>query len=76
MQTSRQPGSEAAAGAAAARKAGALLILTAAASLVAVGARVSADADQPTLAESLAAISESRASTASAAQRDSSQGLR
>ena len=59
MQTSRQPGSDAAAGAAAARKAGALLILTAVASLVAVGARVSADADQPTLAESLAAISES-----------------
>ena len=66
MQTSRQPSSDAAAGTAAgrprgatARKAGALLILTAVASLVAVGARVSADADQPTLAESLAAISES-----------------
>ena len=60
MQISHQPSSDAAAGTAAARKAGALLILTAAATLVAVVARVSADADQPTLAESLAAISESR----------------
>ena len=38
-----------------------LLLLTAAASAVSVVARVSANADYPTLAESLAAISESRA---------------
>ena len=44
----------------AARKAGMLLLLTAAASAVSVVARVSANADYPTLAESLAAISESR----------------
>ncbi len=60
MQISHQPSSDAAVGTAAARKAGALLILTAAATLVAVVARVSADADQPTLTESLSAISESR----------------
>ena len=41
----------------AARMAGGLLILTALATLIAVIGRVSADADQPTLAESLTAIS-------------------
>lgn len=41
----------------AARMAGGLLILTALATLIAVIGRVSADADQPTLAESLIAIS-------------------
>ena len=44
-----------------ARTAGALLLLTAAATAVMVYARVSADADQPTLLESLRAIAESRA---------------
>ena len=44
----------------AARRAGLLLLLTAAATVVAVVGRVAADADHPTLAESLAAISESR----------------
>ena len=44
----------------AARKAGILLLLTAGATAVSVVGRVSADADYPTLAESLAAISESR----------------
>lgn len=44
----------------AARLAGILLILTALATIVAVYTRVSADADQATLAESLAAIAESR----------------
>ena len=43
-----------------ARKAGALLLLTAAATVVSVMARLSADADQATLAESLAAIADSR----------------
>ena len=43
-----------------ARTAGALLLLTAAATVVMVYARVSADADQPTLLESLRAIEESR----------------
>ena len=43
----------------AARKAGLFLLLTAAATVVSVIGRVSADADQPTLAESLAAIAES-----------------
>ena len=43
-----------------ARKAGALLLLTAAATVVSVVARISADADQETLTESLAAIAESR----------------
>ena len=43
-----------------ARAAGALLLLTAAATVVMVYARVSADADQPTLVESLRAIAESR----------------
>ncbi|MCY4653040.1 MAG: hypothetical protein OXC95_07735 [Dehalococcoidia bacterium] len=41
----------------AARMAGGLLLLTALATLIAVIGRVSADADQPTLAESLTAIS-------------------
>lgn len=44
----------------AARWAGALLILTAIATLAAVGLRVLADTDQPTLAESLAAIADNR----------------
>ena len=44
----------------AARKAGMLLLLTAAATVVSVVTRVSANADYPALAESLAAISESR----------------
>ncbi len=43
-----------------ARKAGALLLLTAGATVVSVMARISADADQATLAESLAAIADSR----------------
>ena len=43
------------------RRAGLLLLLAAAANLVMVITRVLADADQPTLAESLAAIAESRA---------------
>ena len=43
-----------------ARKAGALLLLTAGATVVSVVARTSADADQATLAESLAAIADSR----------------
>ena len=43
-----------------ARTAGALLLLTAAATVVSVVARLSADADQPTLTESLAAIADSR----------------
>ena len=44
----------------AARRAGLLLILTAAATIVAVVGRVAADADHPTLAASLVAISESK----------------
>ena len=44
----------------AARNAGLLLIATAIITLVSVAARVMADADQPTLLESLAAIAESR----------------
>jgi hypothetical protein len=44
----------------AAGKAGKLLLLTAAASMVMVAARVAADADQPTLTESLRAIADSR----------------
>ena len=47
-------------GDAAARNAGLLLIATAFITLLAVAGRVMADADQPTLAESLAAIAESR----------------
>ena len=43
----------------AARRAGLLLVLTAAATVVAVVGRVAADADHPTLAESLIAISDS-----------------
>ena len=43
-----------------ARTAGALLLLTAVATVLSVVARLSADADQPTLAESLAAIADSR----------------
>ena len=45
----------------AARKAGLLLILTAVASIIMVFARVTADADEPTLLESLRAIAENRA---------------
>ena len=54
MQTSSRPKDSAA------RKAGALLLLTAVATVVSVMARISADADQATLAESLAAIADSR----------------
>ena len=43
-----------------ARNAGLLLVATALLTLLSVAARVSADADQPTLSESLAAIAESR----------------
>ena len=46
---------------AAARRAGMLLILTAVLTVVAVAGRVAAGADQPTLAESIAAIAESSA---------------
>ena len=42
------------------RRAGVLLILTAAFTAVAIAGRVAADADQPTLAQSMAAIAESR----------------
>ena len=45
----------------AARRAGLFLLLTAAATVVMVYARVSADADQPTLLESLRAIAASKA---------------
>ena len=45
----------------AARKAGLLLILTAVASIIMVFARVTANADQPTLLESLRAIADNRA---------------
>ena len=44
----------------AARKAGMLLLLTALASVIAIAGRVGAGADQPTLVESLAAISDNR----------------
>ena len=44
----------------AARAAGLLLLLTAAATLVSVVARLSADADEPTLAKSLAAIAQNK----------------
>lgn len=54
------PGVVASIGDPAARTAGALLVLTAAATIVAVITRVSAGADQPTLAESLVAVAESR----------------
>ena len=50
-----------------ARRAGLLLILTAVASIVMVIARVSADADQPTLLESLRIIAENRAMYATSA---------
>ena len=66
MQTSRQPSSHHPSNNitgrptdSAARKVGTLLILSAAATIVAVVGRLSADADQLTLAESLVAISES-----------------
>ena len=66
MQTSHQPRSEHPIKSTtcwpidfAARKAGLLLLLSAVTSIVAVVARLSADVDQPTLAESLVAISES-----------------
>ena len=51
----------------AARRAGLLLIVTALASVLMVFARVAADADQPTLLESLASIAESRAMYATSA---------
>ena len=50
----------------AARKAGMLLLLTALASVIAIAGRVGAGADQPTLVESLAAISDNETSTAPA----------
>ena len=50
-----------------ARRAGMLFILTAAASIVMVVARVTADADQPTLLESLRTIAENRAMYATSA---------
>ena len=56
-----QVGKEALSSDIAARKAGLLLILTAVASIIMVFARVTADADQPTLLESLRAIAENRA---------------
>ena len=54
METSSRPKDSAA------RTAGALLLLTAVATVVSVVARLSADADQATLGESLAAIADSR----------------
>lgn len=67
MQHPEQPGADSPIGSQAARPAGSparqagmFLILTAIVTVLMVIARVMADADQPTLAESLAAISESR----------------
>ena len=67
MQHSERPGADSPTGSGAARgvdsparQAGMFLILTAIATVLMVITRVLADADQPTLAESLAAISESR----------------
>ena len=67
MQHSERPGADSPTGSEAvrpadspARKAGLFLLLTALATVLMVVARVLADADQPTLTESLAAISESR----------------
>ena len=57
----RAPGEERRPRDAAARAAGLFLLLTALATVVAVAGRVAADADQPTLAESLAAVADSRA---------------
>ncbi len=59
----------------AARRAGLLLILTAAASLLMVLARVIADADQPTLAETLRAIAENRAMYATSAAARIASGI-
>ena len=67
MQYSEQPGADSPTGSASVRpadsstrEAGKFLILTAFATVLMVIGRVLADADQPTLADSLAAISESR----------------
>ena len=59
----------------AARKAGLLLILTAVASIIMVFARVTADADQPTLLESLRAIAENRAMYATSAVARIASGI-
>ena len=59
----------------AARRAGLLLILTAAASILMVFARVTADADQPTLLESLRAIAENRAMYATSAVARIASGI-
>ncbi len=59
----------------AARRAGLLLILTAAASIIMVFARVTADADQPTLLESLRAIAENRAMYATSAVARIASGI-
>ena len=68
METSDRPSSNPATGTmtappadSAARRAGLLLLLTAVVTMVMVVTRVSADADQPTLAESVWAIAENRA---------------
>ena len=59
----------------AARRAGLLLILTASASLLMVFGRVFADADQPTLPESLRAIAENRAMYATSAAARVASGI-
>ena len=59
----------------AARRAGWLLILTAAASILMVFARVTADADQPTLLDSLRAIAENRAMYATSAAARIASGI-
>ena len=67
MQHSEQPDADSPTGSTAdrhadssARQAGVFLVLTALTTILMVVTRVMADTDQPTLAESLAAISESR----------------
>ena len=59
----------------AARKTGLLLILTTVASIIMVFARVTADADQPTLLESLRAIAENRAMYATSAVARIASGI-
>ena len=59
----------------AARRAGLLLILTAAASILMVFVRVTADADQPTLLDSLRAIAENRAMYATSAAARIASGI-
>ena len=70
-----QVGKEALSSDIAARKAGLLLILTAVASIIMVFARVTADADQPTLLESLRAIAENRAMYATSAVARIASGI-